>query len=73
MQDVPMLRYRCQEGVGPAGEGLLHGSVLGTRCSQPVQSGPRFHLLEMDVDDMKLTAGILSLVFSCFNLATYFL
>lgn len=40
-----------------------------TLCSQPNQSGPQPHLLEMGIDGIKLTAGILSSIFSCFDLA----
>lgn len=68
---VLMLWYRCQKGVGPDGQGLLCGFVLDTHCSQPNESGPWPHLLGMGIDGMKLIAGILSLPFSCFHLATY--
>lgn len=67
---MPLLWYRCQEGGGTR---LLRAAVwLGPwQCSQPNQSRPQSQLFEKGIGDMKLLAGIFSLVFSCFNLTTY--
>lgn len=56
VHDVRVLWYGCWKG-GTGGEGLLRGSALGTPFRQPVQSGPRFRLLEMGVADMQLNCG----------------
>lgn len=68
LHGVPMLWYMCRNQWYQMVQGCCMALSLTLSVVSLTSLG---HLLQMGIDDMKLTAGILSFIFSCFNLATY--